>query len=82
MCSSITSEGLAAARRYIHSIPVARRATTDITLMELFKGAMDRQELESIEAFLERNLFVILPLTASASRGESNCSSNTGFLTG
>ena len=60
--------GLEAARSYIQSIPVARRATTDITLMELFKGATGRQELESIEAFLERNLFVILPLTASASR--------------
>lgn len=60
--------GLEQARGYIQSIPVGRRATTDITLIELFRGTTNRQELESIETFLERNLFVVLPVTSSSSR--------------
>ena len=49
-------------------IPVNERATTDITLMELFKGARNKEELENIDKFIKRNIFIVLPLSSSASR--------------
>jgi predicted nucleic acid-binding protein len=35
--------GQQAATTYLHSLPAAQRATTDITVMELYKGATNQQ---------------------------------------
>ena len=40
--------GLAAATAYIQGLPVAQRATTDITIMELYQGAANREQTETI----------------------------------
>jgi predicted nucleic acid-binding protein len=60
--------GVKEAKAYIQALPIAQRATTDLTLMELFRGAVNREELDNIERFLERNQFVMLPVTPVSSR--------------
>jgi predicted nucleic acid-binding protein len=47
--------GQEAASSYIHSLPADQRATTDITVMELYKGAANQQELTTIWRFLTHN---------------------------
>jgi predicted nucleic acid-binding protein len=37
--------GLAAATAYIRRLRVAQRATTDVTVMELYKGALNREHV-------------------------------------
>ncbi len=41
--------GVEVAKDYIEGIPVNERATTDITLMEHFKGARNKEELENLD---------------------------------
>ena len=41
--------GVEVAKEYIEGIPVNERATTDITLIELFKGARNKEHFEFIE---------------------------------
>lgn len=41
--------GVKVAKDYIERIPVNERATTDITLIELFKGARNTKHFEFIE---------------------------------
>jgi len=60
--------GVEVAKEYIERIPVNERATTDITLMELFKGARNKEELENVEKFIKRNIFIVLHVSSSASR--------------
>ena len=60
--------GLAAATAYIQGLPVAQRATTDVTIMELYKGAVNREQLAAIERFLTRNHVTRLWLAAAASQ--------------
>jgi predicted nucleic acid-binding protein len=60
--------GLAAATAYIQGLPVAQRATTDITIMELYQGAASREQLETIERFLTRNHVIRLQLAATTSQ--------------
>ena len=60
--------GVEVAKEYIGGIPVNERATTDITLMELFKGVRNKEELENIDEFVKRNMFIVLPVSSSASR--------------
>ncbi|HJH26737.1 MAG TPA: hypothetical protein C5S37_08190 [Methanophagales archaeon] len=60
--------GVEVAKDYILGIPANERATTDITLMELFKGARNKEELENIDKFIKRNIFIVLPVSSSASR--------------
>lgn len=60
--------GLKDATSYIKSLRVGQRSTTDITVMELFKGAANQEELLAIGQFLSRNRFVVLPVSESASR--------------
>jgi hypothetical protein len=60
--------GVEAATAYIQSLEVGQRATTDVTIMELYRGATNRDELSTIERFLARNRFMILPVTAVASQ--------------
>lgn len=60
--------GVTAATAYIKSLPGGERATTDVTVMELGKGAVNRDELSAIEQFIAHNRFHILPVTAVASR--------------
>ncbi len=60
--------GLAAATAYIQGLPVAQRATTDITIMELYQGAANREQLETIERFLTRNHVMRLQLAAAVSQ--------------
>jgi predicted nucleic acid-binding protein len=60
--------GLEAARAYIQSFGVEQRVTTAVTVMELYKGASNRDELSALERFLTRNHFTILPVTTSASQ--------------
>jgi predicted nucleic acid-binding protein len=60
--------GLAAATAYIQELGVAQRATTDVTVMELYKGAVNREQLMMIERFLARNHVTRLPVSAAASQ--------------
>jgi predicted nucleic acid-binding protein len=60
--------GLDAATTYIQNLPADQRATTDITVMELYKGATNRQELTTIARFLTRNRVTRLPVAAAASQ--------------
>jgi predicted nucleic acid-binding protein len=60
--------GLAAATAYIEGLRVAQRATTDVTVMELYKGAMNREQLTTITRFLARNHVRRLPVSAAASQ--------------
>jgi len=58
--------GLAAATAYIQSL--VQRATTDVTVMELDKGAMNREQLTTIERFLVRHHVTRLPVAAATSQ--------------
>ena len=60
--------GLAAATAYIQALPVAERATTDVTVMELYQGAANREQLATIGQFLERNHVTRLPVSTAASQ--------------
>ncbi len=60
--------GQEAASTCIHSLPVDQRATTDITVMELYKGAANQQELATILRFLTHNHVTRLPVSVTASQ--------------
>jgi hypothetical protein len=60
--------GQEAATSYIQSLPVDQRATTDITVMELYKGAANREELATILRFLTHNRITRLPVSEAASQ--------------
>ena len=60
--------GVQSASNYLQNIPGTQRATTDINVMELLKGASNSREVDLIENFLTRNGFTRLPVTAMASR--------------
>ena len=45
-----------------------QRATTDVTVMELYKGALNREQLTTIVRFLARNRVTRLPVSAAASQ--------------
>jgi len=60
--------GLAVATAYIQGLRIAQRATTDVTVMELYKGALNREQLTTIVRFLERNHVRRLPMSAAASQ--------------
>jgi len=60
--------GVQSASDYLQNIPEAQRATTDINVMELLKGASNGREVDLIENFLTRNGFIRLPVTTIASR--------------
>lgn len=60
--------GLSSARSYLVKIPAAGRVTTDVTRMELLKGARSKKELTSIERFISANFTQILPISIPASR--------------
>jgi predicted nucleic acid-binding protein len=57
--------GVEVAKDYIEGIPVNERATTDITLMELFKGARNKEELENID---KKNLKRHTPISLNSGR--------------
>ena len=60
--------GVQSASEYLQNIPGDQRATTDINVMELLKGASNIREVNLIENFLTRNGFIRLSVTATASR--------------
>jgi predicted nucleic acid-binding protein len=60
--------GQEAATAYIHSLPVEQRATTDITVMELYRGVANQQELATILRFLTHNRMTRLPVSTTASQ--------------
>jgi predicted nucleic acid-binding protein len=60
--------GLAAATAYIQGLGVTQRATTDVTVMELYKGAVNREQLTMVVRFLARNHLTPLPVSADASQ--------------
>ncbi len=60
--------GLAAATAYIQGLRVAQRATTNVTVMELYKGVRNREQLTTIVRFLARNHVTRLPVSAAASQ--------------
>ncbi len=60
--------GVEAAQRYIRDLPVERRATTDVTRLELYRGARNARELRTIERFLSTNFPTVLPISTPASR--------------
>jgi predicted nucleic acid-binding protein len=60
--------GLTAATAYIQALPVAERATTDVTVMELYQGAANREQLTTIGQFLERYHVTRLPVVTTASQ--------------
>ena len=60
--------GQEAATSYIQSLPVYERATTGITVMELYKGAANREELATILRFLTHNRITRLSAPEAASQ--------------
>ena len=60
--------GLAAATAYIRGLPVAQRGTTDVTVMELYRGAANREQLATIARFLARNQVTRVAVSAAASQ--------------
>jgi len=60
--------GTATATAYIQGLPVGQRATTDVTIIELYKGATNREQLATIERFLTRNHVTRLCLAAAISQ--------------
>ena len=64
--------GQEAATTYIHRLPVEQRATTDITVMELYKGAANQQELATILGFLTHNCVTRLAVSTTASSRRSS----------
>ena len=60
--------GLAAATAYIQALPVAERATPDVTVMELYQGAANREQLTTIGQFLERQHVTRLPVGTAVSQ--------------
>lgn len=60
--------GLAAATAYIEGLPMVQRATTDVTVMELYQGAANREQLTTIGQFLERHHVTRLPVVTAASQ--------------
>jgi predicted nucleic acid-binding protein len=60
--------GQAAATGYIQGLPVDQRAATDITVMELYKGAANREELGTILRFLTHNRITRLSVSEAASQ--------------
>ena len=60
--------GQEAATAYIHSLPVEQRATTEITVMELYKGVANQQELATILQFLTQNRVTRLSVSTTASQ--------------
>ncbi len=60
--------GLAAATASIQGLPVAQRATTDVTVMELYRGAANREQLTTIARFVARNQVTRVAVTAAASQ--------------
>lgn len=59
--------GIQEATNYLRDIPAFQRATTDVNVMELFKGASNLHELMIIEQFLTRNNFTLLSINVTAS---------------
>jgi predicted nucleic acid-binding protein len=60
--------GLTAATAYIQGLRAAQRATPDVTVMELYKGAVNREQLTTIGRFFARNHVTRLPVSAAASQ--------------
>jgi predicted nucleic acid-binding protein len=60
--------GVAVAQDYIERISPDQRSTTDVTLMELFRGAQNRRQLVNVEKFMTANFAIVLPISAVASR--------------
>ncbi len=60
--------GLEAATASIQALPVAERATTDVTVMALYQGAANREQLTTIGQFLERYHVTRLPVVTAASQ--------------
>ena len=60
--------GLAAATAYIQALPIAERATAEVTVMELYQGAANREQLTTIGQFLEYHRVMRLPVGTAASQ--------------
>ena len=60
--------GVEEAKEFIEPFPPNKRATTDITVMELFKGARTKGELVTVDESIRRNIFIVLPVSSSSSR--------------
>jgi len=60
--------GVEAATTYLRGIPREQRATTDVSVMELLRGATNKRQTDAIGCFLLHNRFVSLPVTTAASR--------------
>lgn len=60
--------GLSPAGNYIAEVPAPQRVTTDVTRMELLRGAQSKREMLAIERFLTTNFAQILPISVSVSR--------------
>ena len=59
--------GVTDAKTYIQNLPIAQRATTDVTLMELFSGARNQRYLQQINKFINENFFTVLHINSPAS---------------
>jgi predicted nucleic acid-binding protein len=60
--------GQEAATTSIHSLPADQRATTGITVMELYKGAANQQELTTSPRCLTHHRVTRLPGSTTASQ--------------
>ena len=57
--------GIREAKEFMENISVDERATTDLNVMELFRGARNKNETEKIEKFIEQNFFIVFPVPAA-----------------
>lgn len=62
--------GVTLASEYLRSLSLSENdcRCTDITMMELFRGAKGKRDLQRIKKFFRENGFVSLPVTSLASR--------------
>ena len=74
--------GQETATTYIHSLPADQWATTAITVMELYKGAANQQELTTILRFLTHNRVTRLPVSTTASQQAVELMHQYGFAHG
>jgi predicted nucleic acid-binding protein len=67
-CLHRSFSGARSGHGYIQGLHVAQRATTEVTVMELYKGAVNREQLTTITRCFAHNHVTRLPMSAAASQ--------------
>src|SRR5881397_1120138 len=56
------------ARRFVAAIPYSNRCLSSLTYMELLQGCRNRNEIQQVQAFISRNVPILLHPDESISR--------------